>query len=234
VQARWPTSARDCPRCPDPIILDGSSQTSKGWKVSYHLLYPLLCSKTKFLHLAIFPSCRSRWRIEQGTAAVYSRNQLFRLPLNFKLPDETSTPLRLPGSCAVSDFRNACVTCGTCLDNEAWRMPDGDDSRNTRPDYISARSDLLVPRRHYPSRSTIRRGPSGSLYVPSCYKPGSQRGDCNCSAMDKRSFRWDAQPRAQPVLSGAGLAPSQPATPFQWFFRDARFVQCRISQMTTL
>jgi hypothetical protein len=119
--------------------------------VSYHLLYPLLFSKTKFLHLAIFPSCRSRWRMEQGTAAVYSRNQLFRLPLNFKLPDETSTPLRLPGSCAVSDFRNACVTCGTGLDNEAWRMPDGDDSRNTRPDYISARSDLLVPMRHYQS-----------------------------------------------------------------------------------
>jgi len=30
VRARWPSAARECPRCLVPIILDGSRQTSKG------------------------------------------------------------------------------------------------------------------------------------------------------------------------------------------------------------
>jgi hypothetical protein len=126
--------------------------------------------------------------------AVYSINQLFRLPLNFRLSDETSTPLHLPGSCTVSDFRKACVTC---LEDEAWRVPDGDESRNLpsrrciRPIRPTG-PEVSLPQLIYdPARAveeSVRalllqaRQPEGQLQLLS-------------NTDNRATFRWDARPR---------------------------------------
>ena len=113
---------KDCPLCLEPIVLNGSRQTNQGWKVSYHLVYPLLtfpCNNTVLKAEATALSNLPHLQIllVDGTShhfvdtAVYSRNQLFRLPLNFKLSDDTCTSLSLQGDSFLSEFRTACVTC---------------------------------------------------------------------------------------------------------------------------
>jgi hypothetical protein len=173
--------------------------------VSYHLVYPLLTFPCKNSILKDEVSALSNLSqlqipLADGTrhrfvdTAVYSRKQLFRLPLNYKLSDETSTPLHLPGSCTVSDFRKACVTY---LEDEAWRVPDGDDSRNL------------------PSRRSIRpirpTGPEASLpqlihdqaraveeSVRALLRQAGQpegRLQLLSNTDNRATFRWDARPR---------------------------------------
>ena len=173
--------------------------------MSYHLVYPFLtfpCNNTILKDEVSALSNLSQLQIPlaDGTrhrfvdTAVYSRNQLFRLPLNYKLSDETSTPLHLPGSCTVSDFRKACVTC---LEDEAWRVPDGDDSRNLpsrrsirpiRPTGPEASLPQLI---HDPARAVeesvralLRQAgqPEGRLQLLS-------------NTDNRATFRWDARPR---------------------------------------
>ena len=42
VQTRWPQAATECPKCLQPLVLNGSCSTAKGWKTSYHIIYPWL------------------------------------------------------------------------------------------------------------------------------------------------------------------------------------------------
>ena len=132
VKARWPTAVVDCPKCLEPIVLDGSRMTDKGWKVSFHLVYPYLtfpCNNTLLKDAATALSNLSSLCFCDGDGttcrfvdtAVYTRNRQFRLPLNHKLSDATCSVLRLPGCPTASTFRLACVTC---LEQEAWRVPE--------------------------------------------------------------------------------------------------------------
>ena len=97
VLLHWPC---DCPRCLDPIVLNGSRQTNKGWRVTYHLVYPLLTFPCNNIVLKADVTALSNLPhlpilLADGTShhfvdtADYSRNQLFRLQLNFKLSDDT-------------------------------------------------------------------------------------------------------------------------------------------------
>jgi hypothetical protein len=82
------------------------------------------------------------------------------IPKSLRLSDKSSTSLRLPGICTVSDFRNSYVTC---LEAQAWRVPDGDESRN-----LSSRRDNRQSRSTGPDTSLPQsRRPLWSLYLHS-------------------------------------------------------------------
>ena len=67
---RWPDAVKDCPRCLDPIVLNSSRPTNQGWKVSYHLVDPLLtfpCNNSvlirqKSLRSVTSLTCKFFWR----------------------------------------------------------------------------------------------------------------------------------------------------------------------------
>ena len=132
VRTRWPAAISECPKCLEPIVLDGSRTTANGWKVSFHLICPYLTfprndTVLKAAAIALSELPQLCFRDAKGTdcrfvdTAVYTRNRQFRLPLNHTLSDETRSVLRLPGPPTVSAFSLACVTC---LKSEAWRVPD--------------------------------------------------------------------------------------------------------------
>jgi len=205
VRARWPSAARECPRCLVPIILDGSRQTSKGWKASYHLVYPFLtfpCNNTMLKEevTALSNLSQLQIRMTDGTmhcfvdTAVYSRNQLFRMPLNFKLSDHTCTPLRVPGTCTVSDFRAACVTC---LEADAWRVPDDGGSRDPphrRPKSASRSTGPEMPLPQSMSEPEITIVKSLIVLLRKAGQPEGRLQPLNCT-VERATFRWDASPR---------------------------------------
>ena len=104
--------------------------TESGWKVSYHLVYPLLTfpdtSRLKIVALQIANLPHLCFSDSKGgrhcfvDTAVFSKNQLIRLPLNWKLSDRTCTPLRMPGAQSLVMFQQASITC---LNANAWRVP---------------------------------------------------------------------------------------------------------------
>ena len=126
-----PMAVATCPKCVEALVLDGSRHTAKGWKVSYHLIYPWLnfpCNtaalKAEAVALSALPQLQYAAAGGQSKRfvdpAVYSRNRQFRLPLSWKLPDSTCTPLRLPGVQSVSTFLLACITR---TEQGAWLVP---------------------------------------------------------------------------------------------------------------
>ena len=131
MQSTRPLAVATCPKCVEALVLDGSRHTVKGWKVSYHLIYPWLtfpCNTAALKKEAIVLSTLPQ--LQYTTAggetrsfvdpAVYSRNRQFRLPLSWKLTDNTCTPLWLPGAQSVSTFLLACITR---TEEAAWLVP---------------------------------------------------------------------------------------------------------------
>ena len=194
---------KDCPRCLDPIVLNGSRHTNKGWKVSYHLVYPLLafpCNNTvlKAEVTALSNLPHLQIRLADGTChhfvdtAVYSRNQLFRLPLNFKLSDDTCTSLSLPGDGSLSEFRTACVTC---VEAGAWRIP------NEGGHIASASRALRIPKSHAEGEVPQSRSTADPDIVKSLKallrKSGQPEGRLIMmhGTVEAATFRWDASPR---------------------------------------
>ena len=134
IRSRWPQAVGMCPRCVEALVLDGSRSTSKGWKVSYHVVYPWLTfpgntTTLKEAATALSDLPQLQYRALNGTIrrfidpAVYSRNRQFRLPMSWKLSDETCTALRLPGTPLLSNFLLACITQ---LETDAWVVPHDD------------------------------------------------------------------------------------------------------------
>ena len=126
-----PLAVATCPKCIEALVLDGSRHTVKGWKVSFHIIYPWLtfpCNTTALKQEATALSAlpQLQYTAAGGESrsfvdpAVYSRNRQFRLPLSWRLSDSTCTPLQLPGAQSISAFLLACITK---TEQEAWIVP---------------------------------------------------------------------------------------------------------------
>ncbi len=88
------------------MVLNGSRMTDKGWKVSYHLVYPWLvfpCNTTLLRDEVASMSDMKQFQYSTKDGAVksfidpgvYTNNRQFRLLLCHKLSDSTRTELRL-------------------------------------------------------------------------------------------------------------------------------------------
>ena len=40
IRTLWPACFEQCPKAAEAVVLDGSRSTPKGWKVSYHVVFP--------------------------------------------------------------------------------------------------------------------------------------------------------------------------------------------------
>ena len=176
--------------------------TDKGWKVSFHLVYPYLtfpCNNTLLKDAATALSNLSSLCFCDGDGttcrfvdtAVYTRNRQFRLPLNHKLSDATCSVLRLPGCPTASTFRLACVTC---LEQEAWRVPESTSPplpttslavRTMSGAGYATRTSLSVP-------NEVRTAESGILssLFALLRNAGQTDGRLQAKEGDACTFRW--------------------------------------------
>ena len=222
IRQKWPQAEQQCPRCLEVVILDGSRQTRRGWKVSYHLVYPWLtfpCNNTVLKEevTAISNQPQFQYSTENGTmrsfvdSAVYSRNRQIRLPLSYKLSDETCTPLRLPFRPVVSLFGLACITR---LESDAWLVPRevmASVQSSARPWQQGARSAKM---------STLLRPQQAPPVTPDNSAP-------NLIASVTSLLRQSGQPdgRLQPMPN-----PSF-GTSFRWMVTAGDARQCSVAQI---
>jgi len=219
VRAKWPQAIQQCPRCLEVMILNGSRQTKKGWKVSYHLIFPWLtfpCNNTllkeEVATLSALPQfC---YTTSDGAnkgfidSAVYTRNRQFRLALSHKLSDETQTPLSLPTVPQLSTFLLSCITR---IETDSWRVP-VEASSIGRGQPCALRRDSAQP---FPPKPSL--APTTPSIVQSInallHQHGLPAGTLHCQKgnIHEGSFRWGADKGAQwPCLVAQVWRPANP------------------------
>lgn len=131
IETKWPECLETCPQVMDPVILDGSRQTPRGWKVSYHVIFPWLvfprndgslkelastlsaCAELQYLS----PSQELKPFVDDK---VYTKNRLFRTVQSWKLDDPSCTAMRITGPATVERLLMSFITR---IEPGSWLVP---------------------------------------------------------------------------------------------------------------
>ena len=172
----WPEALEEQPNCFQTLVLSGSRQSKSTWKTSYHVILPYLIFQTNYgilKTLANSLSCHPELQYEgQGKSGqemfsfvdkgIYSKNRVFRLPLCWKLDDESKTPFLLPNNFnTVSGYRLAALTD---ILPDGWRVPENTHPQNSIPRPGSGKSWKRV------RETLLALAPLLSADLYSCYR----------------------------------------------------------------
>ena len=214
VRTRWPQAEKDCPRCLEPMVLDGSRHTEKGWKVSYHVIYPWLtfpCNTTSLKEEATKLGLDPRFQYPGPDGlhrfldiAVYTRNRQFRTPLSWKLTDSSRTALRWPGDPRASKFGLACITR---IEPDTWTVP-------VEPFFMAQVPP--PPVRHIPTTAATTRLMQDDPIVRHLYRILKQQGHpegrltSQGQKFGMETFRWEVSPNRRPCTVAQQWRPDDP------------------------
>eukprot|EP00961_Rhodomonas_salina_P297806 3937520-Rhodomonas_salina.2 len=107
------------------VVLKGSRATERGFKHSYHLIYPAVvfaCNNGALKQLAqqVGAEVARRFGVRAVDGAVYTKDRAFRVALCYKLSDRTQTRL-LWGEEGPADVRAAVLESMVCFLSEEQR-----------------------------------------------------------------------------------------------------------------
>jgi hypothetical protein len=138
LRSRWPKAEIECPGCFEPLILCGS-RTSKGWwKASYHIILPKLVFKHNTGALKeLATSLAQRQELQYSDKSkeglnsfsfvdktIYTRNRQFRLPLCWKLDDNSKTPFVFATkNPTLEDYKQAVISDTS---SGGWLVPEAE------------------------------------------------------------------------------------------------------------
>jgi len=136
LRSRWPKAELECPGCFKPIILCGSRASKGWWKASYHVVLPKLIFrhntgvlKAVATSIAQCPELQYMDKSKDGTGSfsfvdktIYTRNRQFRLPLCWKLDDNSKTPFVFEEERVTLDDYKAAVISD--IRQGGWLVPE--------------------------------------------------------------------------------------------------------------
>jgi hypothetical protein len=146
LRSRWPKAEIECPGCFEPLILCGS-RTSKGWwKASYHIILPKLVFKHNTGALKeLATSLAQRQELQYSDKSkeglnsfsfvdktIYTHNRQFRLPLCWKLDDNSKTPFVFATkNPTLEDYKQAVISDTS---SGGWLVSEAGKGRDTPQD----------------------------------------------------------------------------------------------------